>query len=60
MGPGPKGPLGTPRDPVGSLGTRANCNFLVDAAKVAFHVNIGSFMASWCLLWWAPVAYRPA
>ena len=58
----PWGPLGTPRDPwgpLGSLGTRAHCNFLVDAAKVAFHVNIGSFMASWCLLWRAPVAYRP-
>ena len=32
---------------------------ITDAEEVAFHVNIGSFMASWCLLWRAPVAYRP-
>ena len=51
--------LTDPWGPLGSLGTRAHCNFLVDAEEVAFHVNIGSFMASWCLLWRAPVAYRP-
>ena len=58
--PPPLDTLGVLRDtPLGSLGNRAHCNFLVDAEEVAFHVNIGSFMASWCLLWRAPVAYRP-
>ena len=31
----------------------------MDAEKVAFHVNIASFMASLRLLRRAPVAYRP-
>ena len=47
------------KGPLGSLGTIAQYKFLVDAEKVAFHVNIGTFMASWRLLWRAPVAYWP-
>ena len=39
-------PLNTLGDTPGSLGTIAHYNFLVDAEKVAFHVNIASFMAS--------------